>query len=494
MTAALVAMFCPSRAAAGTRGVSLWRLLWAQLFGVVLGAFVILLVVAAGDVELLTVWGVLAEVSFLAENIVEDFTRYPGEEFLTLFAIVAGIQVVFAAAAFAFMPAGARDEPLRATYIHSIRQVWLSTSRIAVVILIAGAIGTTLARLDRSWDQIHPRPEWPGPPATAAPIASDYADPPAYDKAKADYDVQMQEYQTTLGAYRREYSDWRRTKPWYLREFVVFIVLAAFVGTLWYVLLLLRGIAAPRTIAPIDRPPVCEHCGYNLTAATPESRCPECGIAVAESLSSDVRPGAPWEQRVDIGWFRAFADTAWCAMRRASELGRDLRVGFAGRDHRRFAALHYPVIFLVGAGAMMTTALTQVPADDLRSELYLFDVMSLIFGTLCVIGAIVFSHFGALLVGFSQSLGTRRNLIPVANQASCYLFSFLVLWEVFGAFMAFFVTTLGSFGCFRWLESATGMADGFWMFMTWTIPNVLWGIAFLVFVSQATVAARYANK
>ncbi len=493
ITAAVVAVFCPSRAAAGTRGVSLWRLLWAHVFGAALGAIAVLFVVATGDTEALALEDVFYVVGDVAVGIVGGFIRYPGESFLTLLAIVVGIEVVSAVVAFVFMSAGARDEPLRSSYVHSLRQVWLSTTRIAVVILFAAGITVMFRQMERAWEAVYPKPVSHAT-VIMAPRAGDYADQEVFNEAKAAYDAEWQQFQAAMRAYGSEVRAWRRAKPWYLREFEVFLILAAFVGMLWYVLLLLRGIAAPRTLAPVDRPPLCEYCGYNLTAATPESRCPECGIAVAESLSSDVRPGAPWEQRVDIGWFRAFADTAWCAMRRASELGRDLRVGFAGRDHRRFAALHYPVIFLVGVGAMMITALTQVDVDDLARELHLFCVMSLIFGTSCVLGAIVFSHFGALFVGSSQSLGTRRNLIPVANQASCYLFSFLVLWEVFGAFMAFFVITLGSSGCFRWLESATGSADGFWMFITWVIPNALWGIAFLVFVSQATVAARYANK
>jgi len=492
LTAALVAVFCPLRAAVGTHGVPLRRLWWAHLFGVVLGAVAIALVIAATEADALTLPDVLAGLTFIAEDIVGEFRHYPGECFLATLAIVAAIQLVFAIAAFVFMSAGARDEPLRATYVHSIRQVWLSTSRIAVVILFTGAIGTTLDRMNQDWEQIEPFPAYPGSPA--APRASDYADQPAYDKALADYNTQMQQYNAATAAYWPNYYAWKQTKPWYLRDFQVFIVLAAFVGALWYVWLLLRGMTAPRPVVPIVRPPLCERCGYNLTAAAFESRCSECGVPVAESLGSDVRPGPPWERRGDIGWVRAYTRTAWCAMKRPSEFGRSLRVGFAGRDHRRFAAIHYPVFFLVGTGAMVVGALTQVDADERAREWHVFCAVALIFGVACMLGGILFGQFGALLVGFSQSVGTRRNLLPIAHQVSCYLSSFLVCWEVFGAFMAFFVVKLGSTGCFSWLASTTGIADDLWAFVTWAIPNALWGIAFLVFVSQATVAARFANK
>jgi len=488
ITAALVALCCPARAAIGTQRGSLQRLWWGQLFGVVLGVVAIAVVIAASEADTLTLSGVVAELTLMVDAHATRMMRSPGEYFLAVLAIVAAIQLVAVGVAFLFMPAGARDEPLRATYVHSLRQVWLSTSRIAAIILVAGAVGTTFDRLDSNWERIHPRPVWSGPPPT--PTASDYADPVAYQKALADYATQMQQFQATATAY----WDWRRAKPWYLREFQAFIMLAAFVGGLWHVLLLVRGLTAPRAVVPTERPPLCEHCGYNLTASALESRCSECGVPVAESLGSDVRPGAPWERRGDIGWVRAYTGTAWCAMRRPTELGRTVHVGFAGLDHRRFAAIHYPVFFLVGTGAMLAGALTQVDADELAQDLHFFCTMSVVFGVACVLGAILFGQFGALLVGFSQSVGTRRNLLPVANQTSCYLSSFLVLWEVFGAFMVFFVVKLGSTGCFRWLASTTGLAEDLWAFMTWATPNALWGIAFLVFLSQATVAARFANK
>ena len=140
VTAAVVAVFCPSRAAAGTHGVSWQRLLWAQLFGVALGAVAIALVVAASEVKHLTMSLVFLKLMSIVENVLGEFVRYPGQNLLALLAIVAGIQLVFALVAFAFMSSGARDEPLRATYVHSLRQVWLSTSRITEVILFEGAV------------------------------------------------------------------------------------------------------------------------------------------------------------------------------------------------------------------------------------------------------------------------------------------------------------------------------------------------------------------
>src|SRR5206468_7490633 len=48
-------------------------------------------------------------------------------------------------------------------------------------------------------------------------------------------------------------------------------------------------------IGPI--PPTCEGCGYDLSHHSLDERCPECALAVADSLSPRRRPGCAWEPR-----------------------------------------------------------------------------------------------------------------------------------------------------------------------------------------------------
>jgi hypothetical protein len=49
------------------------------------------------------------------------------------------------------------------------------------------------------------------------------------------------------------------------------------------------------TLAPTDDVLLCEGCGYTLTGLPTDSRCPECGKPIAESVGAHRRPPA-WEQ------------------------------------------------------------------------------------------------------------------------------------------------------------------------------------------------------
>jgi len=490
--AVVVGVFFPARAAVATQGVALRRMWGVHVFGVALGVLVIAAIVAAAGLETLSAASLFREMSMLGERCVGEFMSYPGESFLILMALVLGVEAAFAVAAFVFMPAGARDEPIRASYAHALRQLWLSTPRIVMVIVVTGAVVTTLARVNRAWTQAHPEPVWPDEPTQ--PNRSAYADQDAFDQAMLEYDDAMLVFHEATGAYWAEYGSWRRAKPWYIRDFQVLVMSAVAVGLLWYVLTLLRALSAPRAVAPVDRPPLCDRCGYNLTAAEIDGRCPECGVPVVVSLGSHVRPGAPWVHRGRIGAVRAFADTAWSAMRHPTEFGRILQAGHARRDDLRFAGCLYPVIFLVGALMIVISMAAQMDADEFMENLHFVCTMPVIFGIMCVIGAIGFCLFGALLAGVGQSTGTGRNLLPIASQMSFYLIGFLTMWEIFGGVTSLIAAWLEHIGIFEWLESTIGFDEGFWAFVAWSIPNAVWAVAFLVFVSQATVAARFANK
>jgi hypothetical protein len=86
---------------------------------------------------------------------------------------------------------------------------------------------------------------------------------------------------------------------------------ALFCGlVLWNLLALVRAVGIDYR-RPADLPqtkePLCENCGYNLTMAPADGRCPECGRPIADSLSPDIRAGTPWERRASLGVVTAVA-------------------------------------------------------------------------------------------------------------------------------------------------------------------------------------------
>lgn len=54
---------------------------------------------------------------------------------------------------------------------------------------------------------------------------------------------------------------------------------------------------------------LCEGCGYIVSGLPEDSRCPECGKAIAESLPGTRTP--PLWEREGAGWWRRFWGTTW---------------------------------------------------------------------------------------------------------------------------------------------------------------------------------------
>ncbi|MGN6368548.1 MAG: hypothetical protein ACTHN5_09830 [Phycisphaerae bacterium] len=81
------------------------------------------------------------------------------------------------------------------------------------------------------------------------------------------------------------------------------LTLAILALSLWTLISLVIAVRADyRSPADLPQPhdPWCELCGYNLTGINPETRCPECGKSIAESLSPHTRPPTPWESRPSL--------------------------------------------------------------------------------------------------------------------------------------------------------------------------------------------------
>ena len=225
-----------------------------------------------------------------------------------------------------------------------------------------------------------------------------------------------------------------------------------------------------------------------------KSRCPECGDAIETSLGPGARPGIVWQRRGELGRWVAWWQCCVTALCRTRTLGRQLRVVSPGSDHRRFFALHLPVVFCIGAMGLAGVVAVAAGVDELVDEPAFALMFMSMFGYACVAGTAAFACFAAVLVGVVESLCYRRNLLPAAVQIACYLGAYLAAWAMFGAISGVAIVTLAEAYYFHALESLTGIYRDDLAGFTWFLPNAVWGVWYFVLVARGTAATRYANR
>ncbi len=375
---------------------------------------------------------VFLKFELIVDEIAEELTSPPYGETAAVLAVALSIEAAFLVLALLVMPWGARDEPLRASFRNALRQTWLRTVQIIPCVFIVGSFAVIVNQRGGVFSYL-------------------------------EYGIPM-------------------------------IVEAGFAAALWLLWGLLRAVGASRAVPPIERPPMCEACGYNLTTIPMDSRCPECGIAVAVSLGPDARAGTPWNRRQNVGCWRAWWQCSVTAFHCPGELGRQVRVISPVTDHRVFLALHLPVIFLIGAAGIMALYVAIEGFDELAEEPTFVSIAAPILGIACVGGAVLFALFAALIVGVIESLRCKRNLLPGAIQVACYLAGFLAVWVLFGAISSVTMVVLSDTHWFYSLEILTGIDQyvlGTWL---WLLTNAVWGIWYFVLVARGTAGTKYANR
>jgi hypothetical protein len=117
-----------------------------------------------------------------------------------------------------------------------------------------------------------------------------------------------------------------------------------------------------------------------------------------------------------------------------------------------------------------------------------------LFGLACVAGAVLFALGSALVVGILHSFRHRRNLLPAAMQAACYLVGYLVLWAMFGAVSGVVLTALAESVLVEALAQTMWLGPYALVTLVWLTINGACAAIFLVLVSRATYGARYANR
>jgi len=493
--AMIVAVVFPSRAAAGMRGRSLLAMWLTHVCGALLSGAATLALFAYFDPSSVWSLGEFVDRLFLFPSSVARYDAQDPTWFLGIAALVVlGIELAFVLLALIFMPAGARDEPLHCSFGNALRQTWLSTARIGVILFLVGGLACSLDYMETHRTYLRP-PDYPDQPRE--PNRADFPADAAYQRAMATYDQEMIAFKAEVDKYWEAKSAYSAAmtyggeKPWYLKNWDLLILLAASMSALWHLLALIRGIGAPRDVAPAERPPLCEYCGYNLIATAADARCSECGMSVRKSLGEGVRNGPAWEHRTGI--VEALCNTADQAARQPIAFGRSLRVTRDGRAAQGFGAAAVPIFVLVGTGALFVTIVT-FESPTTWPGLHIVLPILLSFGIACACGAIVVSHLAALLIGWLHGRSVHRNLLPAAYQGACYLAGLLVAWEIIGAVVMAVMMHLGSSGAFDDVGQATGLGSQLLVAAFFLLPNLLCLTWFLVQLSRITAACKYANR
>ncbi|MFQ5461418.1 MAG: hypothetical protein ACE5E5_02195 [Phycisphaerae bacterium] len=385
---------------------------------------------------------------------------------------------------------GARDEPLRRSMRFGIRRVWLcSTFGVVPIGVVGGLVGHLNDLHRRIAESLHlPAPAWP------AELRQYQTDHPNDPEAKAKFQEAEAEF---LRVGRENAAKWRKARPLYLRyddELIALVVLGSIFLVGWC---MLRTVAAPRPSRAPPRDPTCEWCGYNLITIPMESRCPECGRAVIESLGDAVRPGTRWDRRKEMMIRHPWIETIAGVVSSAQAFGRAIQLTSDRTAHRWF--LFRSLVFIGSvayAGVIMLGILESGlwTKNSLDDKVFIALLVGPIIAAVAVVGNLLLTLTAAVLVNLTYWRQDRRNLLPAAMQMAAYASGFLVLWSlVFSAVVAV-LYFLGKFDYLGALSELSGLGRdtiGAIIFLT---PN---GICLMVYwriVFSGTGSTRYANR
>ncbi len=481
------AWLLPATTARRTQHVTLLKTYLMHLAAIIVATLLCTLfaVTMISFLENVSIWQLYNE--FL-EEITREFHRHAEEMIAVIGLTILSLEVGFLLVAFLLAPWGAVDEKFRFSFANALRQCWLFTAAIVPYALFGCLLFFLCVLAQRQWYicmesqlTLIPAPSQPPPNATTQ---------------------QMQEYAEAVAEWHRRSTEKRQeyenTKPWYVKYDEELAGYAGCVGGAWLLWILLRMIGARRRIPPLLRPPTCEYCGYNLTGARLEGRCPECGEPVILSLGSEARPGTPWQHRREIGFLRAWWRSTSEAILHPRSFGQNIQTRSLGSDHRVFLATHLPMVFLIA----VTSVLMFEVLDDLTSSRTIRISSELIWlatplaGYCTAMAVLAIPLLTSWLVAIYLYFEEKRNLMGAAMQMACYLTGFLLLWVLLVFILSGFIPILQKYLLYNVLYEKDRIYRylNLILFILWLLPNVCGLLLYLWLVLRGTAAARYANK
>lgn len=483
----LMSWWRPATTAGRLQHVSLPKAFGIHVTATLLTTFLVLALVAAYRVNNTIDFTAVFDrfLYMVLRDVIGELARHPYLIGLSTLGIVLAIEVGFFLLALLILPWGAADEPFRNSLRNALRWTWLHTTHALPVALFIGLSVVGLSQMDRSFSTRYydsgTRPQWPSFPTQAKRGSPEWNE---YQKARRAY---MQE--------SLEWSEnWESQKPWVLRHMEMSIGLTCMMSTLWVLWTLLRGAGTKRHVAYRPRPPTCESCGYNLTKMPMEGRCPECGEAVELSLGPNVRSGAPWSGRKDIGVLKAWWQTTALLFLQPKTFGRAIALRPADTDHRKFFAWHLPVFFLLGGSAVVAAYTVDQGHLPFGYEPFVAYFITSIMGVMATLVAIAVCLLVAMLVASWFQWSDKRNLSSGAIQVTCYLASVFAIWIALAALLFGVVIWMEKENLFHLLQNLSNIDDDVLLFLAWLIPNLIAAIFYISIAARATAGTRHANR
>lgn len=418
--------------------------------------------------------------------IVRDVAKYvvgnPFAGISAILGIAVGVWLSFVCVALMLAPWGARDELFRASIARGLRRTWLQTSHLVAAVLLLWGGESLLRQAEKAYSTQHPYPhvdpnDWPAPPTTQ----------PVTTQAQMTYETEME---AVWERNRAMVSEWRGKGPWYVqyRGLLTYLEILPMAWLIWGVL---RSMGASSRVPSMDRPPLCEFCGYNLTGAAMDWRCPECGRPVAESLGPSVRPGAPWERRAELGRWRAWWRCVLDPILRPTRFGRQIRVVERQTSYRSFLMLHVLAAVVVVPAVVVVDFLV---TENTTPAYLVVDILegSAVASAICAfLATVIVALSTAGLVGLSEVVRFRGNMLPASMQMAGYLGGYLV-------FFAAYVATTSAVVIENWMAfTRLFQTLSHWEILfcsVWFGPYFLLWVGYAVLISRGTAAARYANR
>ncbi len=353
---------------------------------------------------------------------------------------LASIEAAFVLVAFLLIPLSARDEPLRQTCRRALRTTWLWTGTAIPFLIVLMPVLFELEFQATAWNR-----------------------------------------RTPWNANLAQRQMWLDARPWHIRHEDDVMALAIGILSCWALGVLLRAATAgPEETSP-SRPPICEVCGYNLSHTPSDSRCPECGTPVCDSVQPGLRQPNDWEQGRGLRPISALLRYSLAAAFRPRRFFRTMQTRRGLDRARTFLVIHLGLTALVVPVSAIAEAILDgrhwTDVNDVGPHTLLLVLLTCVW----ILSA-------ASVVGFACRLLWKQNVMPGVAKVFCYLaglYVFLAL--VCGLCVA---PAMGLF----WVLAFTRRGLAPYAIAAWAVLSGLCLLLYLVLCLVGVRRIRYANS